>query len=99
MTVVTQNIDRLHHKAGSQDVLELHGEGGKCQGSGIKGHKRRWGSVLITALTPGSLTFDEQNQGGKGHKRPLGPNFAHRGVSIQSSFLPFQVRRGPVVRG
>ncbi len=23
--VITQNVDRLHHKAGSQDVLELHG--------------------------------------------------------------------------
>ncbi len=25
VTVVTQNIDRLHHKAGSQNVIELHG--------------------------------------------------------------------------
>lgn len=25
MTVVTQNIDRLHHKAGSQNVIEMHG--------------------------------------------------------------------------
>jgi len=25
VTVVTQNIDRLHHRAGSQSVLELHG--------------------------------------------------------------------------
>ena len=23
--VITQNVDRLHHKAGSRDVLELHG--------------------------------------------------------------------------
>ena len=27
VTVVTQNIDRLHHRAGSQNVIELHGEG------------------------------------------------------------------------
>ncbi|XP_034828275.1 NAD-dependent protein deacylase Sirt4 isoform X1 [Maniola hyperantus] len=26
-TVVTQNVDRLHHKAGSQNVIELHGTG------------------------------------------------------------------------
>lgn len=26
VTVVTQNIDRLHHRAGSQNVIELHGE-------------------------------------------------------------------------
>lgn len=25
MTVITQNIDRLHHRAGSEDVIELHG--------------------------------------------------------------------------
>ena len=25
VTVITQNIDRLHHRAGSKDVIELHG--------------------------------------------------------------------------
>ena len=25
VTVVTQNIDRLHHKAGSQNIIEMHG--------------------------------------------------------------------------
>ena len=25
VTVVTQNIDRLHHMAGSQNIIELHG--------------------------------------------------------------------------
>lgn len=25
--VVTQNVDRLHHKAGSQNIIELHGTG------------------------------------------------------------------------
>ena len=25
MTVITQNIDRLHQYAGSEDVIELHG--------------------------------------------------------------------------
>lgn len=24
-TLITQNVDRLHHKAGSNDVVELHG--------------------------------------------------------------------------
>ena len=24
--IVTQNVDRLHHKAGSENVVELHGE-------------------------------------------------------------------------
>ena len=31
VTVVTQNIDRLHHRAGSENVIELHGEG-RCSG-------------------------------------------------------------------
>ncbi len=26
VTVITQNIDRLHHKAGSESVVELHGK-------------------------------------------------------------------------
>ncbi|CAD0204466.1 unnamed protein product [Chrysodeixis includens] len=26
-SIVTQNVDRLHHKAGSRDVIELHGTG------------------------------------------------------------------------
>lgn len=26
VTVVTQNIDGLHHQAGSEDVIELHGQ-------------------------------------------------------------------------
>lgn len=25
VTVVTQNIDRLHHKAGSKNIIEMHG--------------------------------------------------------------------------
>lgn len=26
-SIVTQNVDRLHHKAGSENVTELHGTG------------------------------------------------------------------------
>lgn len=26
-SIVTQNVDRLHHKAGSENVIELHGTG------------------------------------------------------------------------
>lgn len=31
-SVITQNVDRLHHKAGSENVIELHGTGNivKC---------------------------------------------------------------------
>lgn len=25
--IVTQNVDRLHHKAGSENIIELHGTG------------------------------------------------------------------------
>ncbi len=39
-TLVTQNVDRLHHKAGSRDVIELHGTthrsvAGECAGVAI----------------------------------------------------------------
>ena len=30
VTVVTQNIDGLHHRAGSEDVIELHGQSYPC---------------------------------------------------------------------
>jgi hypothetical protein len=26
-SIITQNVDRLHHKAGSENVIELHGTG------------------------------------------------------------------------
>lgn len=26
VTVITQNIDELHHRAGSKNILEIHGE-------------------------------------------------------------------------
>lgn len=39
VTVVTQNIDRLHHRAGSQSVLELHGE---RQGPALKFRSCEW---------------------------------------------------------
>lgn len=26
-SIVTQNVDRLHHKAGSENIIELHGTG------------------------------------------------------------------------
>lgn len=37
--VITQNIDRLHQKAGSKNVIELHGSGGhfSCCKCGLKG--------------------------------------------------------------
>jgi NAD-dependent deacetylase len=38
VVVVTQNIDRLHQRAGSRDVLELHGTiwTARCQGCGFE---------------------------------------------------------------
>ena len=28
--LLTQNVDRLHHKAGSRDIIELHGTTHRC---------------------------------------------------------------------
>lgn len=34
MTVITQNVDNLHEKAGSSHVIHLHGELMKCRDTG-----------------------------------------------------------------
>ena len=48
-TVITQNIDGLHHKAGSQHVLELHGtaQSATCPSCGKK-HNRDYFHKVIT---------------------------------------------------
>jgi len=28
--IITQNVDRLHHKAASRDIIELHGTTHRC---------------------------------------------------------------------
>lgn len=33
--ILTQNVDRLHHKAGSSSVLELHGTTHRCAAGGV----------------------------------------------------------------
>jgi len=41
-TLITQNIDRLHHEAGSQDVIELHGSiwTWRCDDCGAEAEER-----------------------------------------------------------
>jgi NAD-dependent SIR2 family protein deacetylase len=39
--LITQNVDRLHHKAGSQKVIELHGRGDLVQCMSCNAVKRR----------------------------------------------------------
>ncbi len=38
VTVITQNVDDLHERAGSTDVLHLHGQLTKCKSSGSGGY-------------------------------------------------------------
>jgi len=49
-SVITQNIDGLHHKAGSQHVLELHGtaQTATCPSCGTK-HERKYFHQKITS--------------------------------------------------
>lgn len=46
LTLVTQNVDRLHQRAGSRDVLELHGNLGDVRCTGCGETSDRWGIPL-----------------------------------------------------
>lgn len=40
VTVITQNIDELHRRAGTKNLLEIHGEGPSCgEGTQMSRHK------------------------------------------------------------
>jgi NAD-dependent deacetylase len=46
LTLITQNVDRLHQRGGSRDVLELHGNLGDVRCTGCRETIDRWGEVL-----------------------------------------------------
>jgi NAD-dependent deacetylase len=46
LTLITQNVDRLHQRGGSRDVLELHGNLGDVRCTGCGETTDRWGDAL-----------------------------------------------------
>ena len=46
LSLITQNVDRLHQRAGSRDVLELHGNLGDVRCTGCGTTDDRWGEAL-----------------------------------------------------
>jgi NAD-dependent deacetylase len=46
LTLITQNVDRLHQRGGSRDVFELHGNLGDVRCTGCRESTDRWGEVL-----------------------------------------------------
>jgi NAD-dependent SIR2 family protein deacetylase len=50
-TVITQNVDGLHHRAGSQRVIDLHGrlQSVRCMGCGRISCRDEWQGVLADA--------------------------------------------------
>jgi NAD-dependent deacetylase sirtuin 4 len=52
--LITQNVDRLHHKAGSREVIELHGNLGetRCLGCGLRDSRDAF-QARILGLNPG----------------------------------------------
>ena len=52
--VVTQNIDLLHERAGSRDVVEVHGSirSATCPGCGASVPARRWSRCWPTPMRP-----------------------------------------------
>lgn len=53
-TIITQNVDRLHQRAGAQDVIELHGrlDQVRCLGCGLE-LARTDVDVILERLNPG----------------------------------------------
>lgn len=60
-SVITQNVDRLHHKAGSTDVIELHGTTHRS----VNSHSRRLqlGSCTAWTVTVESLPYTAVKSG------------------------------------
>jgi len=71
VTVVTQNVDNLHERAGSSQVLHVHGELAFARGTGLGRKRRRIDGVPIelgqkceegTQLRPDIVWFGEETQ-------------------------------------
>ncbi|XP_070570511.1 NAD-dependent protein deacylase sirtuin-5, mitochondrial-like [Ptychodera flava] len=50
LVVITQNIDRLHHSAGTDDVIELHGTLFKVRCTECETVREDWNSPIVPAL-------------------------------------------------
>ena len=50
-TLITQNVDGLHHRAGSRDVIDLHGrlQRVRCMGCGALACREQWQEQLAAA--------------------------------------------------
>lgn len=62
-TIVTQNVDGLHQKAGSADVIELHGgiDGVRCLACGLR-HSRAAMQDWLEAANPGFVARAADSQ-------------------------------------
>jgi NAD-dependent deacetylase sirtuin 4 len=81
--VVTQNVDRLHHKAGSTNILELHGTTHdvicmSCRSTTPRDEVQRWLSQLNPSFDTGNTTAsgsresEEEKMRRAGTTLPLG---------------------------
>ncbi|CAG9466294.1 unnamed protein product [Pedinophyceae sp. YPF-701] len=79
--IVTQNVDRLHHKAGNDDVLELHGTTHEvvCLGCGHMLPRQDFQKQLET-LNPRAAVVAEQLLGQRAQTRKLPPETTRPGV-------------------
>ncbi|KAL3935317.1 MAG: hypothetical protein SGBAC_009145 [Bacillariaceae sp.] len=50
LAIVTQNVDSLHQKAGSKEIVQLHGAGNliRCTNCGAKQHRNDYHSKLLS---------------------------------------------------
>ena len=77
-SLITQNVDGLHQRAGSRDVIELHGNVGevRCLDCGARVSRAKVQEVLI-ALNPDRAPDCADGAGGVGGGGTDRENFAH----------------------
>ena len=88
--VITQNVDNLHRQAGSQQVAELHGNGGviRCIDCG-----ERWTRTEILSR------FDRANPGYAARHRLAGTEIAPDGDALVEDFADVTVPVCPICQG
>jgi NAD+-dependent protein deacetylase sirtuin 4 len=91
LSIITQNVDALHHRAGSVDITELHGRTSrlKCMTCGAYENRQHF-TVLLESLNRDWLDQILQEQNKENHKelRPDGDAFLRPNQDYNDLIIP-----------
>lgn len=73
LTVITQNVDNLHEKAGSKNIIHLHGEIMKCCAEDDVEDENYWVTLPQEGFGENGLEIPEDKLAGDGKKGLLRP--------------------------